>query len=79
MVIYVCVSGYTTKVLGVRSHCRLRDMSQVPQDKLEIEIVPALPQLSVATSLPKAELFSSMDDSDSVVTSAYASLYAGQR
>ncbi|ELU16047.1 hypothetical protein CAPTEDRAFT_114828 [Capitella teleta] len=73
------VHGYTTNSLGVRSHCRLRDMPQIEQNHYKIKVVPPLPQLQVSTSLPKSEMFSTLDDSDSVVTSASASLFAGER
>lgn len=72
-------TGYTINTLGVKSHCRLRDMPQILEDYYKIKVVPSLPQLQVSTSLPKSELFSTLDDSGSVVTSASAGLYAGER
>ena len=75
----VLVAGYTAMVLGVRSHCRLRDLWHISEDKYTMEVVPSLPQVSVSTSLPKAASFSSLADSASVVTSATVNLYAGQR
>lgn len=71
--------GYTTSVLGVRSHCRLRDIWHIPEDQYILDVVPSLPQMSLSTSLPKAASFSSMADSATVVTSAAVMLYAGQR
>ncbi len=75
---YIMFSGYTTTVLGVRSHCKLRDIPQIPDNKFEVEIVPRLPQISMSTSLPKAAAFSNMADTACVITSATACLYAGQ-
>ena len=42
-------------------------------------VVPSLPLLEVSTSLPKSTGFSSMADSECVVSSALMTLYAGQR
>ena len=71
--------GYTSTVLGVRSHCKLRDIPHLPDNKFEIEVVDRLPQVNLSTSLPKAASFSSVADSACVVTSATTCLYAGQR
>ena len=73
------LAGYTSRVLGCRSNCRLRDVSHIPEDLYQVEVVPGLPQVQVTTSLPKAASFTSMEDSASVVTSATTVLYAGQR
>ena len=71
-------SGYTICVFGVKSNCRLRILQHIKEDNYSVRVVGALPQLSLATSLPKAISFSSLADSASAVTSANANLYAGQ-
>ena len=72
-------TGYTATALGVRSHCKLRDIPHLPDNKFEIDIVDRLPQISLATSLAKAASFTSVGDSACVVNSATTCLYAGQR
>ena len=72
-------TGYTATALGVRSHCKLRDIPHLPDNKFEIAIVDRLPQISLATSLAKAASFTSVGDSACVVNSATTCLYAGQR
>ena len=65
----------------MRSNCRLRDVAGSLPDYYSVEVVPALPQLSLSSSLPKGSTFapSTMSDAATVVTSATALLYAGQR
>ncbi|CAM1328735.1 TRAPPC9 (predicted) [Pycnogonum litorale] len=73
------ILGYTTHVLGVKSNCKLIDLPAIKEPTYSIEVVPALPQVQVTTSLPKSATFSSLADTAShVVTSASISLYAGQ-
>ncbi|KAK2184645.1 hypothetical protein NP493_259g02052 [Ridgeia piscesae] len=72
------ITGYSTKVLGVRSHCRLRDLPRMVAARYHVTIVPALPWLQVTTSLSKADDFSSLADGASVVTSAVVSVFGGQ-
>ncbi|KAG1654106.1 Protein brunelleschi [Nymphon striatum] len=70
---------YTTHVLGVKSNCKLKDLPVIQKPHYSINVVPALPQVEVCTSLPKSATFSSLADSGShVVTSASISLFAGQ-
>lgn len=73
------ILGYTTHVLGVKSNCRLRDIPNLKKPCYIIDVVPALPQLQVVTSLPKSPVFSVLQDSSSVVASAHLSLFAGER
>jgi len=42
-------------------------------------VVPSLPLLELTTSLPKSTGFSSVADSECVVSSALMTVYAGQR
>lgn len=73
------VTGYFTKVMGVKSQCRLKDLDQLNFDKIKVSVVPPLPQIMLTTSLPKADNFLSGDNSEYVVTSGTTVLYAGQR
>ncbi|KAK7475910.1 hypothetical protein BaRGS_00032878 [Batillaria attramentaria] len=74
------ILGYSTQVLGVCSHCRLRDLPAVLPQFYTVDIVPALPQVALSCSLPKAAAFSpvSSPDGATVVANASALLYAGQ-
>ena len=71
--------GYTTKVFGVKSNCRLRDCPKIPQTYFKVKVVPALPQIQLSTSLVKAASFLSFGEEANVVTSGTATLYTGQR
>jgi len=79
--LWLLVSGYTTQVLGIHHHCRFRDLHQ---PGLELcctaSVIPSLPLLEVSTSLLRSHGgFSSMADSECVVSSAALTVYAGQR
>jgi len=78
----VVYAGYMTQVLGIQSHCRLRDLHHLRPAEMSgcmANVIPALPLLEVSTSLPKSRGFCSMDDSECVVSSAALTVYAGQR
>ncbi|XP_055684255.1 protein brunelleschi [Lutzomyia longipalpis] len=50
------ILGYSTHTLGVKSNCRLRDMQRSRHHlptSVTVDVIPALPTLSVATSLPE--------------------------
>lgn len=72
-------SGYATHVLGVKSNCRLREIPAIKKNFFCVDVIPCLPQIEVATSLPKASMFSSLGDTSYVVASATSTLYAGER
>ncbi|KAM8715640.1 hypothetical protein ACLKA7_002655 [Drosophila subpalustris] len=73
------LQGYSTHTLGVKSNCRLKHMRgrNLPPNYL-VEVIPALPRISVKTSLPQTATFSNMNKSDIVVTSASLTLYNGE-
>lgn len=70
------ILGFSTHTLGVKSNCRLRYMEGMVHPQYTVEVVPALPRIEVATSLPQTASFSS---GDNIVTSASISLYGGER
>lgn len=70
------ILGFSTHTLGVKSNCRLRYMEGMAHPQYTVEVVPALPRIDVATSLPQTASFSS---GDNIVTSASVSLYGGER
>lgn len=72
------ILGYTTQVLGVKSNCKLRDLNGIKRQFYSVDIIPALPQLQVTTSLPKASTFSSLANSSAVVMSAAVTIFAGE-
>ncbi|XP_049774968.1 protein brunelleschi [Schistocerca cancellata] len=72
------ILGYSTHTLGVKSNCRLRHIAGFPQTHFSVDIIPALPQMQVSTSLPKSTTFSSLGAAAHVVTSASITLYAGE-
>ncbi|XP_077990086.1 trafficking protein particle complex subunit 9-like [Glandiceps talaboti] len=73
------IVGYITHVLGVRCHCRLRDIPSVPEAFYEVDVVPALPQLKISTSLPKsAAMKASTASTDAVLASFAVTLLAGE-
>nr|XP_022294206.1 trafficking protein particle complex subunit 9-like [Crassostrea virginica] len=74
----LAIIGYFTKVMGVKSQCRLRDLDQVNVEKISVNIIPPLPQIALSTALPKADNFLSGDNSEYVVTSGTTVLFAGQ-
>ncbi|XP_015605441.1 protein brunelleschi [Cephus cinctus] len=69
------ILGFSTHTLGVKSNCRLRYMENMPHPQYSVEVVPALPRIDVATSLPQTASFSS---GDNIVTSASVTLYGGE-
>ncbi|XP_033330236.1 trafficking protein particle complex subunit brun isoform X2 [Megalopta genalis] len=69
------ILGFSTHTLGVKSNCRLRYMEGMPHPQYTVEVVPALPRIEVATSLPQTASFST---GDNIVTSASTSLYGGE-
>uniref|UniRef100_A0A1L8DWH3 Putative targeting complex trapp subunit n=1 Tax=Nyssomyia neivai TaxID=330878 RepID=A0A1L8DWH3_9DIPT len=53
------ILGYSTHTLGVKSNCRLRDMQRIRNhlpSSVTVDVIPALPTLSVGTSLPEKGL-----------------------
>ncbi|XP_061177243.1 trafficking protein particle complex subunit 9-like isoform X2 [Saccostrea echinata] len=72
------IIGYFTNVMGVKSHCKLKDLQQINLDKIMVKVIPQLPQIQLTTSLPKADNFLSGNDSEYVVTSGTTTLFAGQ-
>ncbi|XP_062576163.1 trafficking protein particle complex subunit 9-like [Saccostrea cucullata] len=73
------ITGYFTSVMGVKSHCKLKDLPQINLEKITVKVIPQLPQVQLTTSLPKADNFLSGNDSEYVVTSGTTTLFAGQR
>ncbi|KYN12680.1 Trafficking protein particle complex subunit 9 [Trachymyrmex cornetzi] len=69
------ILGFSTHTLGVKSNCRLRYMEGMLHPQYTVEVIPALPRIDVATSLPQTASFSS---GDNIVTSASISLYGGE-
>ncbi|XP_012285614.1 protein brunelleschi [Orussus abietinus] len=69
------ILGFSTHTLGVKSNCRLRHMENMPHPQYIVEVVPVLPKIDVATSLPQTASFSS---GENIVTSASVSLYGGE-
>ncbi|CAH1247732.1 TRAPPC9 [Branchiostoma lanceolatum] len=76
--------GYVTHVLGVKSHCKFKDLRQIEEPDYSVEVVPELPKLQVTTSLPKAAFGTTNHNlglnkaKETAVTSAAARLYAGE-
>lgn len=70
------ILGFSTHTLGVKSNCRLKSMESMPHPLYSVEVVPSLPKIDVATSLPQTASFSS---GENIVTSASISLYGGER
>ncbi|XP_011210038.2 protein brunelleschi [Bactrocera dorsalis] len=73
------IQGYSTHALGVKSNCRLKNMRgrKFPPNYL-VDVIPALPRISVKTSLPQTATFSQLASSDIVITSASLTLYNGE-
>ncbi|KAH8412814.1 hypothetical protein KR009_005882 [Drosophila setifemur] len=73
------LQGYSTHTLGVKSNCRLKHMRgrSFPPNYL-VDVIPALPRITVKTSLPQTATFSNMNSADIVVTSASLTLYNGE-
>lgn len=73
------IQGYSTHALRVKSNCRLKNMRgrKFPPNYL-VDVIPALPRISVKTSLPQTATFSQLASSDIVITSASLTLYNGE-
>lgn len=73
------IQGYSTHALGVKSNCRLKDMfnRNFPPSYV-INVIPALPKMTIKTSLPQTATFSSISNQDCIVTSASVTLYNGE-
>ncbi|KAJ6628653.1 Protein brunelleschi [Pseudolycoriella hygida] len=73
------VQGYSTHTLGVKSNCRLKAMSnrKFPPN-YTIDVIPALPKIVIATSLPQTATFSSLANSDYVIVSASVTIFNGE-
>uniref|UniRef100_A0A1B0A401 Uncharacterized protein n=1 Tax=Glossina pallidipes TaxID=7398 RepID=A0A1B0A401_GLOPL len=73
------IQGYSTHTLGVKSNCRLKHMKdrKFPLNYL-VNVIPALPCISVKTSLPQTATFSNLANKDLVITSASLTLYNGE-
>lgn len=73
------IYGYISHVYGVRSHCKLKDIPHLRNSQHIVEVIPALPQIQVTTSLPKASNCPlQTPDGTDIITSATTVLYAGQ-
>ncbi|ESO85285.1 hypothetical protein LOTGIDRAFT_130513 [Lottia gigantea] len=72
------IIGYTTHVLGVNSKCYLKHLHHLEKKPMTVEVVPALPQVTLRSSLPKAANFSSLGDGLNVVANSSISVFAGQ-
>ncbi|XP_052097237.1 trafficking protein particle complex subunit 9-like [Mytilus californianus] len=72
------ILGYTTLVYGVHSNCRLKDIPHLHETQSKVEIIPPLPNVQVKSSFPQSAMFITESDGANVVTTASASLYAGQ-
>lgn len=76
------ILGYSTHTLGVKSNCRLKAMKTMADRKFPpnytIDVIPALPKLSIATSLPQTATFSSMAHSEFVIISAGVTVFNGE-
>lgn len=72
--------GYSTHTVGVKSDCYLKSMLAARSfpASYQINVIPALPQLSAATSLPPTATFSGMSTADSVITSASLTIFNGE-
>ncbi|XP_037823203.1 protein brunelleschi [Lucilia sericata] len=73
------IQGYSTHTLGVKSNCRMKHMKdrKFPQNFL-VDVIPALPTVTVKTSLPQTATFSNMSGAESVITTASLTLYNGE-
>ncbi|XP_059485985.1 protein brunelleschi [Neocloeon triangulifer] len=71
------IIGYSTHVLGVKSICLLGDLNHLHgQSQFTVEVVPAMPQLQISTTLPKIVNSSQYRDA---ATSGILSVYAGEK
>lgn len=75
------IQGYTTRIFGVKSNCRLKHMrsKKFPIHYL-VDVVPPLPEISVKTSLPQSPETTSSNDyiSGLIVLRAGLMLYDGE-
>jgi trafficking protein particle complex subunit 9 len=75
------MNGYSTHTLGVKSNCRLKHMfaRNFPVN-YKINVIPALPIMSITTSLPQltTAVSSGLSHSEEVINSVSASLFNGE-
>lgn len=73
------IQGYSTHTLGVKSNCRLKAMTDRKFPPMfTIDVIPALPKISLATSLPQTATFSSLAQTDFVIISAGVTVFNGE-
>lgn len=73
------IQGYSTHALGVKSNCRLKSMfDRTFPPNYMVDVIPALPTLQLATSLPQTATFTGMPNADSVIVSASATIFNGE-
>ncbi|GFO45747.1 trafficking protein particle complex subunit 9, partial [Plakobranchus ocellatus] len=78
------VSGYMAVVFGVKSCCRLKELRHLrpsPLSEIEVEVIAALPTLTLSCSLPKSTTFLTVGTggvNNDVVASGSSVLFAGQ-
>lgn len=73
------LQGYSTHTLGIKSNCRLKHMrGRYFPPNYVVDVIPALPSITIKTSLPQSASFSNMNSADLVVTSASLTLYNGE-
>lgn len=73
------VLGFSTHTLGIKSNCRLKNMIDRKFPPFyKINVIPALPKITVTTSLPQTATFSGMSNGDCVLTSASLTLFNGE-
>uniref|UniRef100_A0A1I8AA06 Trafficking protein particle complex subunit 9 n=1 Tax=Steinernema glaseri TaxID=37863 RepID=A0A1I8AA06_9BILA len=66
------ITGYSCEVVGVKNVCRLKNESG--QKPFEVDVLPALPELQLETSLPRAPV--TEDEAD---PAAETTVFSGQR
>lgn len=73
------IQGYSTHTLGVKSNCRLKAMTDRKFPPIyTVDVIPALPKITIATSLPQTATFSSLAQSDYVIISAGVTVFNGE-
>ncbi|GFS33195.1 trafficking protein particle complex subunit 9 [Trichonephila inaurata madagascariensis] len=72
------ILGYITHVLGVKNICLLKDIPAIKKPYFTIDVIPRLPVIELSTSLPRASMFSSLEDTSYVVISASSTMMTGQ-
>ncbi|KAL3887835.1 hypothetical protein ACJMK2_000227, partial [Sinanodonta woodiana] len=76
---HLTINGYTSQVYGVPNNCKLKDLPLLKHTPYKVEVVPALPDIQLTSTLPKSSSIPSFGKDANIVTTGSAVVFTGQR